>query len=214
MINLLDLLFTETPNGLVEANKEAKLIESIRTLLVRDVGIVIDGVRVKEIARKELSYIYFVCKKEFYEGLDGDERKKVIKERVALPNKWTEDKVILDVIEHLKTYSVSIEEKLLISAKQNLEDYLVLFHETGEYSRKLIKQLQLVPATALEINERKEAIDHAKATLKESLGIIKSLKDGFEIINDLEIKLKSVKSKQKKKDISRTETDFDMYSRK
>lgn len=213
MENHLDLLFTDESSGLPEANKAAKLLEPFRVILKRDPGKGAD--KIKEIARKEFAYIYFSVKKDFFEGYSEEERNKIIKERVALPDRWKPDEVILQCIKELKQDNVSTVDKLLASAKQNLEDYITLFDEIRTYNRNLIVVLQEAKEDAAidKIVERKEAIEQAQGYFGKLTKGIKDIKESIELVDSLEQARRTVKKKEGRKTVSKFETDHSLFGR-
>lgn len=214
MENHLDLLFTDESSGLPEANKSAKLLESFRIILKRDPGRGVD--KIKEIARKEFAYIYFSVKKDFFEGYSEEERNSIIKERVALPDKWNPDETVKQAIKDIKQDSVSTVDKLLASAKQNLEDYITLFDEIRNYNRKLIVILQESTEenpSPEAIKERKDAIEQAQGYFGKLTKSIKDIKEGIELVDQLEQTRRVTKKKEGRKTVSKFETDHDLYTR-
>lgn len=215
MENWLDLLFTETPSGLPEINKEAKLLKSVRAIIESDPGKMIKGEKVKDIARKELAYVYFYNKPNAFDGYRDEERKLRIKERVGLPDKWIPSQLVLDAIIELKEDSVSKLEKLLNLARTNLDDYVSIHEEIRAYFRKLLPVLSntkdVLDLTADELKERKEAIEQGQAFAKSATTSISDIQKAFLLIDSLEDSIKQTKKKEGKKRLSSSETDKGLY---
>lgn len=218
MENLLDLLFKEQETGLPEINPEAKHIDSVRIIIQRDKGRPKDGE--KEIARKELAFIFYMVNKSFFETYEGEARILLVKERVGLPTKWMPDELVLKAVKDLKEDNITTQDRLLASAKQNLVDSLTLFEEVRTYYRNLIGILQkdntldekdLTSQELLDRNkERKEAIEAAKGYAKEMTSTIADLKKNFDLVDALELAVRAQKKKVTKK-ISMFETDRSLY---
>jgi hypothetical protein len=216
MEEYLDLLFTESSGGLVELNKEAKLLEGFREIISRDPGRIISGEKVKEIARKEISFIYFYLKSAYFEGYKDEERKEMIRIRVGLPDKWKADKIVLKIIEDIRLDAVTKFEKILKLAEKNLEDYLVVYEEINDYTRKIItllKDTDVEKASDDDLHERKEAIDQAKEYAKTLTTSLQDLQKNFTLIQSLRETIKVNKKKEERKRISRSETDHSLYKR-
>ena len=214
MGNLLDLLFTESSAGLVEIKKEAKLLQPVREIIERDPGKTVKGEKVKEIARKELSYIYFYSRREAFEGYTDDERKQIIKERVGLPDKWKPDEVVIKAIKDLKEDSVGRFEKLLNLALRNLDNYSILFEKANEYYVSLIAILDDTDVQEIsdtQIKERKEALEQAQSFFKSATTSVKDLENSYKLIESLLDSIKQTKKKEGKKRLSVSETDKTLY---
>lgn len=214
MGNLLDLLFTESSAGLVEIKKEAKLLGSVREIIERDPGKTVKGEKVKEMARKELSYIYFYTRREAFEGYSDEERKQIIKERVALPEKWKPDELVVKAIKDLKEDNISRFEKLLNLALRNLDNYSILFEKANEYYTGLIAILDDTDVDGLtetQMKDRKEALEQAQSFFKAATSSVGDLEKGYKLIESLLDSIKQTKKKEGKKRISASETDKSLY---
>ena len=79
-------------------------VDFLKKIYTRDNGFVTTrngkSTRVKEVATKEIAYIYFTVSKKHYQGYKGKQRDEKIKERLGFDKKWEPDELILDAINY------------------------------------------------------------------------------------------------------------------
>lgn len=177
MNDLLDLLFQEV-NGLPEANMALKNYAVVREILERDEGIKEGDTVIRLRARKELAFIYFMVKRDFFPTVeDIDERVTKAKSRVGMPDEWMPDELVLKAIELLKEDIVTKQDKLLRSAEEVANNFLDFFKEVQDNNRKILLKLKIPKdeLTPAELDERATMVKNAQELLDKQVKITKDL---------------------------------------
>lgn len=177
MNDLLDLLFQEV-NGLPEANMALKNYAVVREILERDEGIKEGDTVIRLRARKELAFIYFMVKRDFFPTVeDLDERVTKAKSRVGMPGEWMPDELVLEAIELLKEDTVTKQDKLLRSAEEVANNFLDFFKEVQDNNRKILLKLKIPKdeLTPAELDERATMVKNAQELLDKQVKITKDL---------------------------------------
>lgn len=210
----------ELENEIPILRKEVRSIEYLKKIYTRDNGQVTTvnekTVRIKKQAPKEIAYIALILNKKLFTGY-GSEAKRTakIKERLGLEPNWKPDEEILNAIRLLSEDTAIIQQRLIDTLRSNLESNLEMFQEVELNTKKVLKFLQedIGELTTEQLTERKVIIDSAKADFKLVLGFINDLATSFEKLDALETKLKQADRRQGK-EVSRLETDGNLYTRK
>lgn len=214
----IDLLFKEGENGLLVPTNEAKLLDKVKELFKRDVGVKVKDKIVKQIALKELAYVAMLLDENHFAGYPEEERRQVAADRAGLTKfpKWKHDELIDGLISDIKEDDKSIEYKLLASARRNADNYLTLYNQMEEYLMKQIILFEKLNESEKiqDKGELKQLVEEAKAQFKDLKTWTKDLSDMFKLLKELEAELKIAKKKEGKKQISQFETNHKIYERK
>lgn len=101
----------------LQAAEEAWGISAFKTLLDADKS------KDKELAMKELLYVYFFCDiKSDFTILPEIERGDVIKSEIGLPKKWKHGKEIDEAIRVYRKYSQTVIQRLYQQANKSAQD--------------------------------------------------------------------------------------------
>ncbi len=108
-------------NWAIVASEETWGLQPFAAILKRD------KTKNKEIAHKELLYIYYFCSiKSDYLSIPEDKRGEEIKKDVGLPDKWTQDEVITNAINFYNSFDSPLETlyRQTLTAVQAIGKYL------------------------------------------------------------------------------------------
>lgn len=197
-MDLLDLFFTEI-DGLPEANNALKNYRVVRDIYERDPGIMIGEVLYKERARKELAFIYFCVKKDYYDTAESEkDRWKLIKKRLDMPMEWEPDELILEAIEILKEDTTTKQDKLLTAASEVADDFLDFFREIRESNKETLADLRTKKKDITDEEEFKKIVEKQKRAEELLEKHVKYTKDMSFVIAELD-KLKALRKDTLKK---------------
>lgn len=155
----------------LQVEEEAWGISAFRKILDRD------KTKEKEIAMKELMYVYFFCDiKSDFLIVAEDERTEVIKKEIGLPTKWKVDKVIEEAIRVYKEYSQTTIQRLYqqsLKAAQDVGNYL-------EHTDELLAERDDRGKPVTDINK-------ITGSLKQLPGLMRDLKAAYkEVVKEQE----------------------------
>lgn len=111
----------------LQATEEAWGISAFKKLLEADKS------TEKEVAMKELAYIYFFCDiKSDFSILPESERGDAIKSEIGLPKKWKHGKDIDEAIRVYRKYSQTVIQRLYQQANKSAQDIGNYLEHTDE----------------------------------------------------------------------------------
>lgn len=143
-----------------------------------------DDTEEKEIANKEVLFVYFWCDiKSDYLQIDPAHREEEIKKDIALPDNWVKDEVIDAAIKLYETRSVSVVQKLyrqMLKAASDVGDYL-------ENTDDLLAERDSNGRPVTDINKVTAAIEKAPKIMEQ---LNKAYKEVVKEQEDLENKRK------------------------
>jgi len=193
-------------------------IEFLKKIYTRDNGFVTSrngkSTRVKEVATKEIAYIYFTISKKHYQGYKGKQRDDKIKERLGLPKTWQPDELIEEAIGYFKEDTSNTQRRLLDTLESNLETQLSLFKEVETHTVKVLTFLQedIRELDQEKLAERNILIEKAKSDFNGILTFITSLDTAFAKIKKLRTEL-AQDNRKMGKEVSELETNRNLYRR-
>lgn len=216
MYDLLDNYFTII-DGLPEANANLLNYEVVGSIVERDSGIKKGDKLIRHRARLELAYVYFMVKKDFFPTLLIEDKEKKVRERVGMPESWSPDLLIIQLIEMLNEDTLTKQDKLLESAEDIANDYLDFFKEVKDFNRELLKALKVEDVenlTPQEQAERLSKIEQAKAMMSRHVQVAKELSWVIKELDELMVARKIEEKKRARTNLSILETDKKRYIRR
>jgi hypothetical protein len=212
MENLLDLMFIER-EGLPEPNLAIRNNVVLRQLLERDEGRVYDGVLIRQKARKELAYIYYMCKRDLMSGYTKEQKHEKLVQRIGFPDTWQPDELVLKAIEELREDTITKQDRLIDSLEVLADDLLELHTTMHKNNRRLI---EFFSRDVSELNgeeqlRRTEEIKMAKEEMlkgKETVQHIEYIVNSLDKMKAQRISLQQTTAKRK---LSVLETDKEKY---
>lgn len=216
MYDLLDNYFTIV-EGLPEPNPILLNYEVVGSIIERDSGIKKGDKLIRHRARLELAYVYFMVKKDFFPTLGEEDKEKKVRERVGMPEIWSPDLLIIQLIQMLREDTITKQDKLLESAEDIANDYLDFFKEVKDFNRELLKALKVEDIESLtpaEQAERLSKIEQAKAMMSRHVQVAKELSWVIKELDELMMARKIEEKKRARTSLSVLETDKKRYIRR
>jgi len=134
-------------------NKELRVIPTFRKIIERDKS------KNKEIAMKELAFLYYITNKKLYSNYTQDEKIKILKKRLELPAVWTPDELLEEGANLIYEDNQTPVEKLLEGAKETINNTVLLLKLYKEKTSLDIERLSgLTNITTEELNSAKDMI--------------------------------------------------------
>jgi hypothetical protein len=132
-----------------------------------------DKTKDKEIALKEMLFIFYYCDiRSYYVQLEEKQRAEEIKVDIGLPDKWVLDEVIQEGIEMYEKNSQSVVEKLYkqsLKAASDIGDYLEDAKELLNERDKLGKPTMDISKITTALSKIPKLMADLKAAYKEVL---------------------------------------------
>jgi hypothetical protein len=184
-------LFEPREDGLVNISDEARTIQAFKLIIQADKGSPGDNQgRKKEIATKELAFIYFTCKFDNpFGGLTEEEKTKKVKSLVGLPDSWKPSQLVLDgqkvflemqrtkSMTHLENIEHAINQMSDFLRNTNLDERI----DSGPHKGELVHDLNHYKALTKDMPSLIKAYNETKNWVLTEMAEKDSLRAGREV---------------------------------